>query len=63
VTEPQLTIAQAYAIAADVRHRLLQRLSYLSLVVIHVDPEDQSGEVHYGIREHVHDGLPLHSHT
>jgi cation diffusion facilitator family transporter len=61
--DPQLTIAQAHAIAAEVRHRLLHHLSYLSLVVIHVDPEDESGEAHHGIREHAHDGLPLHSHT
>jgi divalent metal cation (Fe/Co/Zn/Cd) transporter len=61
--DPQLTIAQAHAIAAEDRLRLLHHLSYLSLVVIHVDPADQSGEAHHGIREHAHDGLPLHSHT
>jgi cation diffusion facilitator family transporter len=60
--DPQLTIAQAHAVAADVRHRLLHHLDYLSLVVIHVDPEDQSGEAHHRITEHAHDGLPAHSH-
>jgi cation diffusion facilitator family transporter len=59
---PQMTIAQAHAVATEVRHRLLHRLSYLSLVVIHVDPADQSGEAHHRIAEHVHDGLPAHSH-
>jgi cation diffusion facilitator family transporter len=61
--DPQLTIAQAHAVAADVRHQLLHHLDYLSLVVIHVDPADKSGEVHHRIDEHAHDGLPLHSHT
>src|SRR5262249_48943729 len=36
--DPQLTVAQAHAIAAEVRHQLLHHLDYLSLVVIHVDP-------------------------
>ena len=61
--DPQLTIAQAHAIAAEVRHQLLHHLDYLSLVVIHVDPADQSGEAHHRIGEHAHDGLPAHSHS
>src|SRR6266511_3439275 len=61
--DPQLTIAQAHAVAADVRHQLLHRLDYLSFVVIHVDPADKSGEAHHRIDEHVHDGLPVHSHS
>ena len=61
--DPELTIAQAHAIAAEVRHQLLHHLNYLSLVVIHVDPADKSGESHHGISEHVHDGLTAHSHS
>jgi cation diffusion facilitator family transporter len=61
--DPRLTIAQAHAVAAEVRHRLLHHLDYLSLVVIHVDPADQSGETHHRIHDHSHDGLPVHSHT
>jgi len=61
--DPQLTIAQAHAIAAEVRHQLLHHLDYLSLVVIHVDPVDQSGEAHHSIGTHAHDGLPAHSHS
>jgi cation diffusion facilitator family transporter len=61
--DPRLTIAQAHAVAAEVRHRLLHHLDYLSLVVIHVDPADQSGETHHRIHDHSHDGLPIHSHT
>jgi len=59
---PELTIVQAHAVASEVRHELLHHLDYLSLVVIHVDPADQSGEIHHGIPEHAHDGLPAHSH-
>jgi cation diffusion facilitator family transporter len=61
--DPKLTIGQAHAIAADVRHRLLHHLDYLSLVVIHVDPADQSGEGYHSVRAHAHDGLPEHSHA
>ena len=60
--DPRMTIGQAHAIAAEVRHQLLHRLNYVSLVVIHVDPADQSGEAHHDIDEHTHDGLPAHSH-
>jgi cation diffusion facilitator family transporter len=60
--DPQLTIAQAHAVAGEVRHQLLHHLDYISLVVIHVDPADQSGEAHHRIERHAHDGLPAHSH-
>jgi divalent metal cation (Fe/Co/Zn/Cd) transporter len=61
--ESHLTIAQGHAVAADVRHRLLHALPHLSLVVIHVDPLEQSGEKHHCIEQHAHDGLPVHSHA
>ena len=61
--DPKLTIGEAHAIAADVRHQLLHHLDYLSLVVIHVDPADQSGEGYHSVRAHAHDGLPEHSHA
>jgi cation diffusion facilitator family transporter len=63
VTLPsQITLAAAHAIAEEVRHQLLHHLKYLSLVVIHVDPEGKSGERHHRIEQHSHDGLPAHSH-
>jgi len=46
-----------------VRHQLLHHLKYLSLVVIHVDPEEKSGEYHHRIEMHSHNGLPAHSHA
>jgi cation diffusion facilitator family transporter len=61
--DSKLTIGQAHAIAAEVRHQLLHHLEYLSLVVIHVDPADKSGEDHHSISAHAHDGLPEHSHA
>lgn len=61
--DSQMTIADAHAVAAEVRHRLLHRLDYLSLVVIHVDPIHRSGEAHHRIEAHAHDGLRLHSHA
>jgi divalent metal cation (Fe/Co/Zn/Cd) transporter len=59
----QITLAAAHVIAEEVRHQLLHHLKYLSLVVIHVDPEDKSGEHHHRIEMHSHDGLPAHSHA
>jgi cation diffusion facilitator family transporter len=60
--DPKMTISQAHEVATEVRHQMLHHLDYLSLVVIHVDPADKSGEAHHRIAEHAHDGLPAHSH-
>jgi cation diffusion facilitator family transporter len=50
VTLPsQITLAAAHTIAEEVRHQLLHHLKFLSLVVIHVDPEEKSGERHHRI--------------
>jgi cation diffusion facilitator family transporter len=57
-----LTVAQGHSIAKDVRHDLLHRFSYLSSVVVHVDPVDEAGEEFHHVSAHAHDGLPLHSH-
>lgn len=61
--ESHLTVAKAHAVAADLRHRLLHAVPHLSLVVVHVDPLDQSGEHHHRIEQHSHDGLPAHAHV
>jgi cation diffusion facilitator family transporter len=64
VTLPsQITISAAHAIAEEVRHQMLHHLKYLSLVVVHVDPEEKSGEQYHRIEQHTHDGLPAHSHA
>lgn len=58
----RLSVVEAHAVAKDVRHELLHHLTYLSSVVVHVDPLEEAGEEHHRILEHSHDGLPLHSH-
>jgi cation diffusion facilitator family transporter len=58
-----MTLREAHTVAEEVRHQLLHHLKYLSLVVIHVDPEEKSGEHHHHIDMHSHDGLPAHSHA
>lgn len=64
VTLPsQISLAKAHTVAEEVRHQLLHHLKYLSVVVIHVDPEEKSGEKHHRIDRHSHDGLPAHSHA
>jgi cation diffusion facilitator family transporter len=60
--DPKLTIEEAHNIATDVRHSLLHTFDDLSLVVIHVDPANKSGEAHHRIGEHAHDDLPVHTH-
>lgn len=59
---PELSVQEGHAIAAEARHRLLHQLRYLSHATIHVDPLNASGEVHHGIAEHTHDGFPPHAH-
>lgn len=58
-----LTVAQGHEIASEVRHELLHHLKYLSLAVIHVDPDGLSGERFHAIESHIHDDLPVHSHA
>ena len=38
------TVAQGHDIAKEVRHELLHHLPHLADAIIHVDPEDNSGE-------------------
>jgi cation diffusion facilitator family transporter len=57
-----LTVEGGHDIATEVRHQLLHHLRYLSNATIHIDPATASGEAHHRVVEHVHDGLPRHSH-
>jgi cation diffusion facilitator family transporter len=59
---PDLSVAEGHAIAREVHHQLLHHLSYLSGVVIHIDPVQEAGEEHHRVAAHSHDGLPTHSH-
>ena len=60
--DPGLSVEQGHEIAADVQHRLLHMLQYLSKAIVHVDPVTVSGDKHHRIAEHEHDDLPVHSH-
>lgn len=57
-----LSVVEGHAIAKEVRHNLLHHLSYLSSVMVHVDPTGEAGEDFHRILEHSHDGLAIHSH-
>jgi cation diffusion facilitator family transporter len=59
---PKLSVAEGHAIAVEARHQLLHSLPYLSNVIVHVDPEDLSGEKHHSIPLHTHGDLANHSH-
>jgi cation diffusion facilitator family transporter len=59
---PELSVADAHAVAKEVRHRLLHDVAHLGSVTVHVDPFGEGGDTHHRILEHAHDGLPAHSH-
>jgi cation diffusion facilitator family transporter len=59
---PELSVAEAHAIAWETRHQLLHHLPYISIMTIHVDSEDAAGEEHHRVAEHAHGDLPNHSH-
>jgi len=59
---PELSVEKGHEIAKEVRHQLLHHLRYLSNATIHIDPVNASGEEYHRIAEHVHGGLPTHSH-
>ncbi len=59
---PELSVTDGHQLALKVQHELLHKLSFLSSVIIHIDPADESGKEHH-IVEHAHDGLPAHLHT
>jgi cation diffusion facilitator family transporter len=58
----RLSVAEGHEVAKEIRHRLLHCLAHLGSVTVHVDPDGQGGERHHRIGQHVHDGLPAHSH-
>jgi cation diffusion facilitator family transporter len=59
---PELSVANAHAVAKEVRHRLLHDVAHLGSVTVHMDPLGEGGDTHHRILEHAHDGLPAHSH-
>jgi divalent metal cation (Fe/Co/Zn/Cd) transporter len=59
---PQLSVEEGHAIAKEVQREAMHDVSYLSNVVIHIDPMQEAGEEFHRIHEHSHDGLQAHSH-
>jgi cation diffusion facilitator family transporter len=59
---PELPVSAAHAIGSDVRHEIMHQLPYLSNVIIHIDPEDKSGEQFHHIEEHSHGQYQSHNH-
>jgi len=57
-----LSIREAHTVGIEARHAILHHVPYLSNVIIHVDPEDTSGELFHRIDWHVHDDLEPHFH-
>jgi cation diffusion facilitator family transporter len=58
----EMSVAEAHVIALEARHQLLHHLPYLENVIVHVDPENLSGEEYHRITEHMHEGSDTHSH-
>jgi cation diffusion facilitator family transporter len=58
----EMSVTEAHVITLEARHQLLHHLPYLENVVVHVDPENLSGEEHHRIMEHMHEGSDTHSH-
>jgi cation diffusion facilitator family transporter len=52
---PEQTVGESHAIAIEAKTRILQHLPHLSNAIIHVDPENASGEEHHLVPEHSHD--------
>jgi hypothetical protein len=43
-------------------NEMMHHLTYLSSVVVHIDPVEEAGEKFHRIAEHSHDDLPAHAH-
>jgi cation diffusion facilitator family transporter len=59
---PELTVERGHELAKEVEHQLRHHLKFLSGVIVHVDPTQQSGEIYHRVESHSHDGIPAHSH-
>lgn len=57
-----LSIREAHTLGNQARHAIFHHVTYLSNVVVHVDPVDTSGEAFHRIEQHEHDDLEPHFH-
>ncbi|OGW79641.1 MAG: cation transporter [Omnitrophica bacterium RIFCSPLOWO2_12_FULL_44_17] len=56
------SLAESHDIAEEVRHQLQHHLAHFGSAIVHVDPENKSGEERHRVNKHSHDDLPEHSH-
>jgi cation diffusion facilitator family transporter len=49
---PELTVAEGHRIAKEVEHELREHLKFVSGVIVHIDPAEESGEFHHRLLEH-----------
>ena len=59
---PEMTVADAHAIALEVNHQLQHHLQFLSGAIVHIDPASAAGEIAHAVESHSHDGLAAHTH-
>jgi cation diffusion facilitator family transporter len=57
------SVSEGHSTACQARHELVHHLPFLSDATIHIDPLHASGNTFHGCEDHVHDGLPSHSHN
>jgi len=60
--DASFSVEKGHEIAKEFRHELLHHLRFLSDATIHVDPATASGPEYHHIEQHLHGGLPVHSH-
>jgi divalent metal cation (Fe/Co/Zn/Cd) transporter len=60
--DADLSGAEWHEIALEINRRLMHRLGYLGMAVVHVDPVRAAGEEHHRVASHSHDDLPAHFH-
>ena len=59
---PDLSVADAHEISQRARHEILHRMSFLSNVLIHIDPGGRSGEAYHRVEMHEHGNEGPHRH-
>jgi cation diffusion facilitator family transporter len=58
----ELSVADAHVISQKARQEILHQMPFLSNVVIHIDPQNSSGEKFHRIETHKHGGGNLYTH-
>lgn len=58
----EVSLSEAHKVAEEVRHELLHYLPHLGNAIVHLDPENKSGEPYHSATCHIQDGKPPHCH-